>query len=97
LLGEGDSRDPEPSLKPGIYEEGTSCRVHSSDVHSVLDVLNSPLGAAFVPMFVIFMLSQKRDSVLGLIRIKLGHVQIINELEQLVLADGSECLTRLLF
>jgi hypothetical protein len=83
-------------LKTGINEEGTGGRVHGRNVHGVLDVTDSPLGSTFVPMLVVLVLTEEGNGSLGLVRILSGHVQVINELEELVLAEGSEGLTGLL-
>jgi len=48
-------------------------------------------------MLVILMLTQKGNSRLGIVLVKHGHVQVINELKELVLAEGSKSATSLLF
>lgn len=97
MFREWNCDDPEPPLETGVDEERTGSWVHSSNVLSVLDISKSPLGATFVPMLVILVLTEERNSVLGFIWIKLGHVQVINELEELELAERGVCLTSLLF
>jgi hypothetical protein len=47
-------------------------------------------------MLVVLVLTEEGNGSLGLVRILSGHVQVINELEELVLAEGSEGLTGLL-
>lgn len=84
------------SLKSRVNLERTSSRVHASSVKSILNILKGKL-ASIIPMLVVFMLSQKRDSSLGVIGIKLRHVKIIDEVDQLVFANGSVSLTSLLF
>lgn len=97
MFWEWNCDNPEPSLQTGVDEEGTGSWVHCCDVLSVLNVSESPLGAAFVPMLVVFVLTEQGNSILSLIGVKLGHVQIIDELKELVLAEGGIGLTRLLF
>jgi hypothetical protein len=48
-------------------------------------------------MFVVLVLTEERNSSLCLIIILLGHVQVINELKELILSERSISLTGLLF
>ena len=84
------------SLKSGVNDEGTGSGVHASSVLSVLDVLQSEF-ASVIPMLVVLVLSYERDSSLGVVGIKLWHIKIVNEVDQLVLAYWSICSTCLLF
>jgi hypothetical protein len=48
-------------------------------------------------MLIIFVLSQKRDSSLCVIWIELGHVQVINEIDQLIFTNWGISSTSFLF
>jgi hypothetical protein len=96
LLGERNSKGPEVTLKTRVDLERTSSWVHASCVKGVLDVLQGQLGA-IIPVIVIFVLSQKRDSSLSVVGIKSGHVQVINEIDELEFTDGGISTTSLLF
>jgi hypothetical protein len=95
LLGEGNGKNPEPTLETGVHEERTGGGVHSADVHGVLDVLEGKLGA-IKPMLVVFVLTEERNGRLSVVLVEHGHVEIINELEHLVLAEGGVGATSLL-
>lgn len=94
LLGEGDGKGPEVSLKTGVDVERTGSGVHASGVEGVFDVFKTEL-VAIIPVLVILVLSQERDGSLSVVRIKSGHVEIINEIDELELANwgiSSTCL-----
>jgi hypothetical protein len=95
LLGERNSKSPEPALETGIHKEGTGSGVHGADVKSVLDVLKRKL-CAVIPMLVILVLTEESNSGLSVIFIEHGHVQVINELNELVFTERSESATSLL-
>ena len=84
------------SLKSGVNDEGTSSGVHASSVLGVLDVLQGEF-ASVVPMLVVLVLSHEGDGSLGVVGIKLWHVKIVDEVDQLVLAYGGIGSTCLLF
>jgi hypothetical protein len=91
-LRELDSTKEEVALETGIHDERTSSWVHCSNIHCALDLLDGQL-LSIVPVFVIFMLSDKSNSTLGVIVVEGGHVKVINEVDQLVLANRSVDLT----
>jgi hypothetical protein len=95
LLGEGNGKNPEPTLETGVHEEGTGGGVHSADVHSVLNILKGEL-VAIKPMLVVLVLTKEGNGRLSVVLVEHGHVEIINELEQLVLAEGGIGATSLL-
>ena len=84
------------SLETWIDEEGTSSWVHGSDQLGVLDILKGKL-ALIIPMLVVSVLSEKSNGTLGVIRITHGHVHVIDEVDELILTNWSECLTSFLF
>ena len=86
LLRELNRTKEEVALQTWIDDEGTSSGIHRCDVHSALDLLNCEL-CTIVPMLVVFVLANEGDSTLGVIRIKSGHVKIINEVNELILAN----------
>ena len=85
-LRELDCAKEEVALKTRVNDERTSRGIHRCDVHSALDLLNCEL-CTIVPMLVVFVLANEGDSTLGVIRIKSGHVKIINEVNELILAN----------
>src|SRR3569833_3184685 len=85
LFREGNGQSPEMSLKTRVDLERTSCGIHTGQVLCVLDVFQCEFTSV-VPMFVIFVLSQQCNSILCVIWIKFWHVEIINEVNELVFA-----------
>jgi len=96
LLRERNSKSPEMSLKSWVDLEWTSSGVHTSSIKSVLNILKSQL-ASIIPMLVVLVLSQEWDSCLSIVRIKLGHVKIIDEIDKLEFTNWSISLTSFLF
>ena len=82
------------SLESWVDNEGTGCWVHSSDIQSVVDVFEGKL-LSVVPMVVVFVLPDKSDGSLSVVWIKSWHVQIINEIDELVLSNWSIASTSL--
>lgn len=82
------------SLESWINEEGTSCWVHGSDKLGIFDFLHQKF-IFVIPMLVISVLSEKSDSILGIIRISSWHVQVINEIDELARSLRSKHLTSL--
>ena len=80
------------TLETRVNNEGTSSRVHSGDVHRALDFLDGQLSSV-VPMLVILVLTNESNGALSVVLIEGRHVEIINEVEELELADRSEDLT----
>lgn len=95
LLRERNCKGPEVTLKARVDMERTGGGVHASSVQSVLDVLQGKLGA-IIPVLVVLVLSQERDGSLGVVGIEGRHVQIIDKVDQLVLADWGISATGLL-
>ena len=91
-LGELNSTEEEVTLETWVNDEGTSSWVHGSDVHGALDLLDSEL-CSVVPMLVVLVLTHESDGTLSIILIESGHVEIINEVDELVLADRAVNLT----
>lgn len=92
LLRELNSAQEEVTLQTRVDDERTSSGVHSSDIHSALDLLDGELYA-IVPMLVVLVLTHEGNGALGVITIESGHVKIINEVDELVFADGAVDLT----
>ena len=91
-LRELDSAKEEVALEAGIDDKGTGSWVHCSNIHCALDLLNGQL-LSIIPVLVILMLSDESNSTLGVIVVASGHVKVINEVDELVLADRSVDLT----
>ena len=89
VIGEGDGSSPEVPHVSGVDEEGAGRRVHSRQHLGVDDILEGQLSN-IVPMFVIGVLPEKGDGALCVIDIKLGHVEIINEIDKFLFALGAE-------
>lgn len=77
IVGHVNCHKPEMSLISRVHVERSRRRVHAGQMLAVHDLLNGQF-ANIVPMCVVSMLSQKRDSGLSVIRIQLGHIQIID-------------------
>ena len=73
LLREWNCECPEMALESRIDLERTSCGVHASCVQGILDILESKLSS-IIPVIIILVLSQKRDSSLSIVRIKGWHI-----------------------
>lgn len=84
------------TLETRVDNERTSSRVHGSNVHRALNFLDGQLRSV-IPMLVILVLTNQSNGALSIVLIKGGHVEIINEVEELELADRSEDLTSSLF
>ena len=96
LLRETDGGNPEVTLQTWVHEEGTSSGVHTGNEEGVLDLLKGQL-CLVIPMVVVLELSNESNSTLCVIGIKSWHVEIINEVDQLILADWSKVPSSLLF
>jgi len=83
-------------LEPWIDLETTSRGVHASNHLSVLDIFQNQL-LPVIPMLVVLVLSEESNSCLCVVRVKLRHVHVIDEVNQLVLANGGKCFTSFLF
>jgi hypothetical protein len=94
-LREVNGKEPEPTLESGVDDEGSSSGVHSSDVLGVKDFLHVKL-LFIVPTGVIKGLTDQRNGSLGFIRIQLGHVQIIHEVDELTLGRSNTSSSLLL-
>jgi hypothetical protein len=92
---EVNGQKPEPTLEARVDDERSSSSVHGGDVLSVGDLLHDEL-LLIVPMAVIEMLSNESDSSLGFIRVKLGHVQVIDKVDQFYFTRRSESSTTFL-
>ena len=82
VVGERDTDNPEMTLITRVHVERPGARVHRSHVLAIGDVLDGELGN-IVPMLVILVLSQEGDRALGIIRVQLRHVQVIDIKDQL--------------
>jgi hypothetical protein len=91
-FGEVDGQEPEPTLEAGVDDERSGGGVHGGDVRGVGDLLHDEL-LLVIPMRVVEMLTHEGNSSLGLIGILLGHVHVIDEVEELGFARGSETST----
>mmetsp|Transcript_24996 Transcript_24996/g.41822 ORF Transcript_24996/g.41822 Transcript_24996/m.41822 type:complete len:211 (+) Transcript_24996:4817-5449(+) len=74
----------EQPLQPRVDEEGPRRGVHARDVLRVVDVLLGELGAV-KPVAPPEMLPDKRDGHGGVVRVQLGHVHVVHEVDELVL------------
>jgi len=73
LLREGNCECPEMTLESRVDLERTSCGIHASSVQGIFDILESKLSS-IIPVIIILVLSQKRDSSLSIVRIKGWHI-----------------------
>jgi hypothetical protein len=94
-LGEVDSQKPEPSLKSRVNRERSSSGIHSGDILGSHDLSHHEL-LLVVPMGIVQMLTDQGDGGLGFIRIHLGHVKVINEVDELGLSFRAPTGTGLL-
>ena len=92
VVGEGDGGGPEVPHVPGVDEEGTSRRVHGCQHLGVDDIFKGQFSN-IVPMFIVSMLSKKCNGTLSIIDVKLGHVEIIDEINKFLLALRTELLS----
>ena len=76
------------ALETRINHERTSCWVHGSNVHCALDFLNSELSPV-IPMCIVLVLTYESNGALSIVYVESGHIEVINEVDQLVLADRS--------
>ena len=76
------------ALQTWVDNEGTSRRIHRSYVHRALDLLDSEL-LSVVPVSIVLVLADESDCTLRIILIESWHVQVIDEVDQLVLAYWS--------
>ena len=81
-----DCAEEEVALKTWVHDKRTCSRIHRCDVHSALDFLNCELGT-IIPVLVVFVLTNEGNSTLRIIEVESGHVKIINEVNELILAD----------
>lgn len=88
LLWELNRTEEEVALQTWVDNEGTSCRIHRSYVHRALDLLDCEL-LSVVPVSIILVLADESDGTLCIILIESWHVQVIDEVNQLVLANWS--------
>ena len=76
----------------GVNIERTSTRVHGCEQLGVYNVLECKFSN-IVPVLIVCMLSQQGDGTLSVIYIKLGHVQIIYEVDKFLFAGWTKLLT----
>ena len=84
------------SLETRIDSEGSGELVHRANHESTLNLEELDTLGQVIPMVVVLDLSQQRNGTLRVVRIKLRHVQIVNEVDESVLADGTVSGTTLL-
>ena len=74
------------ALKTWVHDKRTSSGIHRCNVHGALDFLDCEL-CTIIPVLVVFVLTNESNSTLRIIKIEGGHVKIINEVNELILAD----------
>lgn len=84
-----NSQHPEVSLETRIDNERARELVHSTNHESTLNLQQLDALGQIIPMVVVFDLSQKSNSTLSIVRIKLRHVQIVDEVDECVLSNGA--------
>jgi len=92
LLWELNRTQEEMALKTWVHDEGTSCGVHGSDIHCALDLLDRELRT-IVPMLVVLVLTNESNGALRVVFIEGGHVEVIDEVNELVFSDRTINLT----
>ena len=83
------------NLQPWIDGEATSSGVHAGDILHIVDLLQNKLGPV-IPVVVVQVLPKECVRLDSTIRVHLGHVHIINEVHQLLVAWRAIVLPRLL-
>lgn len=80
------------SLISGVHVEGTGTGVHTGQVLAVDDFLNGQF-ADVIPMLVVSMLSQKSNGSLGIVRVELRHIEVVDVIDHSDLSSGTVLLT----
>ena len=88
LLRELYRTEEEVALQTWVDDKGTSSWIHRSHVHRALDLFDGEL-LSVVPVSVVLVLTDQSDGTLRIILIESWHVKVINEVDQLVLANRS--------
>lgn len=89
------SRGCPTNLQPWIDGEAASSGVHAGDILHVVDLLQNQLGPV-IPVVVVQVLPKERVWLDSAVRVHLGHVHVINEVHQLLVAWRAVVLSRLL-
>ena len=82
-------------LQPGVDGETSSSWVHTSHILHITDLLESHL-LPIIPVGVVKVLSQQCVRLHSAVRVNLGHVHVIDEVDHLLLAWRTVLLTSLL-
>jgi hypothetical protein len=80
------------SLISGIDEERSCSGVHAGQMLAIHNFLNRQFSNV-VPVLVISVLSQEGDRSLSVIRVQLGHIQIIDVIYHFYFTSGAVLLT----
>jgi hypothetical protein len=90
FLGHGQADGSEMSGETDINEERSSLGVHAGDEHGVsISVLDRQISSVVVGV-IVNELSDESNGLLGEILINLGHVEIINKVDESLSSGGSE-------
>lgn len=84
------------SLQTRIDDEGSGELIHRANHERALNLQKLDALGQIIPMVVVLDLSQKRDGALCVVRIELRHVEVIDEVDESVLADWAVSGTTLL-
>lgn len=84
------------SLVSWVHWESTSWWVHTCEMLSIRDFFQTQLGN-IIPMLHVLMLSQQSNRCLGVVRVSLWSIQIINEVNQFGFTSWSILFTSFLF
>ena len=87
---------PEVSLQPCVDSEATSSWVHTGHILDIANLLECHF-LSVIPVGVVKMLPQQSVGLYSTIGVHLGHVHVINEVDQFLSAWGTVLLTSLLF
>jgi hypothetical protein len=96
LAREVDRKCRKQALQAWIYGKAPCCGVHTRHILGAVDILLRQLGPV-VPMAPAKVLPDQANRHCSLICIQLGHVQIVNKVDQLLGARRAVVNPRLLF
>lgn len=94
--GKANGQNAEVSLQSRIDGKAARGGIHAGHILTVMDVLKSQL-VAIVPMAIVQMLPHQSVRLDGTIAVHLGHIDVVNKVDQGLVAGRSVVATRFLF